>query len=113
MESRDARPPSGGWGRRPRRRQGPRPRSPRRYLLAVPVRLGSTLSVVRSLPRLYSLPGHTPYPVKAGGTWLPDKNLARFTWDASTDTKLSYYQVRWCPGDTCDKKEGHVAGTVR
>ena len=82
------------------------------YLRAVPARLGGEHAVVRSLPRLWPLPGHTPAAVKVSGGWSPEVGAARLTWEASADPKLAYYQVRWCRGEVYNKQEERVAGTV-
>ena len=82
------------------------------YLRAVPVRLGGEHAVVRSLPRLWPLPGHTPAAVRAQGVWSAEEGAARLTWEPSADAKLASYEVRWCPGEVYEKKEERVAGRV-
>ncbi len=82
------------------------------YLKAAASRLGAAHPVVRSLPRLWPLPGRTPKPVAAQGAWDEAAQAARVTWEASSDETLSHYQVRWCSGEEYDKQEEQVAATV-
>ena len=80
------------------------------YGAAADARLGALSPVVASLPRLYPLPGHTPDPVPATAAWDDLQSAAQVAWEASTDPKLAGYGVRWCPGETYDKKEERLAG---
>lgn len=82
------------------------------YVRAVPVRLGGGHALLHSLPRLRPLPGHTPKPVPLHGEWSREDAAARLEWEASDDATLDHYQIRWCPGETYNKKEESVALTI-
>ena len=82
------------------------------FLRAAAARLGEGHPAVVSAPRLYPLPGHTPEPVKAQGTWDAAAGRARISWEASGEERLSHYEVRWCRGEGYDKKKERTAGRV-
>ena len=82
------------------------------YVRAVPALLAADHPLLGSVPRISPLPGHTPEPVAVQAVWVPEEQAGKISWEASDDAALDHYEVRWCPGETYDKKEERLALSV-
>ncbi len=86
----------------------------KQYRELIQGRFDPTSAFVQSLPSLTPLPGSTPEAVEFLGHWENTKSLAMFTWEASTNSKLDYYEVRVCIGSTYRvANEFNVSGPLR
>lgn len=64
--------------------------------------------VTDTKPRLFPLPGSTPDAVTLTGAWSPEQNGAALTWEASTDPKVTGYQLRVHPGPEYQRRGSRV-----
>jgi len=70
------------------------------YRRVIQGRFPKTHQLYQSLPVLRSASGSTPDPVNVGSEWIATLNKARITHTASTDPRLSGYQLRGSIGGT-------------
>jgi len=68
--------------------------------------------LVRSIPRLRPLPGHTPAPVFLTAEWEPADNKARLSWTVSVDPELASYQIRMSPSATYQADAESIVATL-
>jgi prefoldin subunit 5 len=85
----------------------------KQYREVIPTYFAADSSFVETLPRLRPKPGSTPNPVNASAVWDPGENKARIAWEASDNTSLKEYQVRYTPGPRYDEDDASVVATTQ
>ena len=78
------------------------------YNQIVMAQYGEDEIIASSKPRLFPLPGSTPDAVALTGVWDPARRGAALTWEASTETKVTGYQLRWYDGPVYQRRGSRV-----
>lgn len=84
----------------------------KQYREAIPTFFPEGSSIIETLPRLTPLPGSTPDPVNASAVWDEAEAKARITWEASDNSNLQEYEVRYTPGEEYDEDDETVVATI-
>lgn len=84
----------------------------KQYRMVVPGYFAADSAIMETLPRLTPEPGRTPEPVNASIVWDTTASKARITWEASDDTDLLKYQVRYSPGTEYHQDEEDVLANI-
>ncbi len=66
----------------------------KQYRVLMPTFVAEGHALAVTLPLLTPLPGHTPEPVAAAGSWDAAAGAGIVTWPASTEADLDHYEVR-------------------
>lgn len=80
------------------------------YRTALPGKAMEFPTLVSTMPRISPLPGHTPDPVSASGTFVPP-NMAQITHTTSSEPTLARMELRGNPGSVYSHDEAIILGT--
>ena len=82
------------------------------YRQRIPAEFPEGNAILATLPRLTPLPGSTPDPVVANGTYNPATLTADLNWTASTNPDLASYEVRGVAGPDYDTEDETPLATI-
>ena len=82
------------------------------YRIAVLAKFGANDALTLSLPKYTPEPGSTPDPVNLSVVWEPTLTKARLVWSASSNARLSHYEVRQSGGASYKTSEESNVATV-
>lgn len=82
------------------------------YRQRIPAEFEEGSPVLETLPRYSPLPGHTPEPVSASGTYDEGTGQAELSWTESTDATLAEYEVRGVAGPDYDADDESVLANI-
>lgn len=82
------------------------------YREAVAARLPADHPLQASLPRYSPLPGSTPEPATANGTWNSVTGMADIAFIPSTSTSVVRYELRYVAGPDYNSEDESTAGTI-